>query len=140
MGYTQEEFLEADFASWIGAAAEVTKRDTRSVAGANEGLLRRLRFDAADAALATLLGYARLGAKALRIRLVRLRPLAVCLLACSGTISMTPRRTGTLKVAWDSLRAARDREQAKPESLLYQAGYLTTAEELTLDYPKSRGN
>ena len=137
VGYTQEE-LEADFAGWIGAAAE-KMNVTR------ETLLERMK-DYYD-------GFCFDG----RTRLYNPFSVMQCLGKArfsnywydSGSPSFIvsymqrhnihdPEAYRHLKVAWE-FAGSQEIERAKPESFLYQAGYLTIEsaeeQELTLDYP-----
>ena len=137
VGYTQEE-LEADFAGWIGAAAE-------KMNATREALLARMK-DYYD-------GFCFDG----RTRLYNPFSVMQCLGKArfsnywydSGSPSFIvsymqrhnihdPEAYRHLKVAWE-FAGSQEIERAKPESFLYQAGYLTIEsaeeQELTLDYP-----
>ena len=137
VGYTQEE-LEADFSGWIGAAAE-------KMNATRETLLERMK-DYYD-------GFCFDG----RTRLYNPFSVMQCLGKArfsnywydSGSPSFIvsymqrhnihdPEAYRHLKVAWE-FAGSQEIERAKPESFLYQAGYLTIEsaeeQELTLDYP-----
>ena len=137
VGYTQEE-LEADFSGWIDAAAE-------KMNATRETLLVRMK-DYYD-------GFCFDG----RTRLYNPFSVMQCLGKArfsnywydSGSPSFIvsymqrhnihdPEAYRHLKVAWD-FAGSQEIERAKPESFLYQAGYLTIEsaeeQELTLDYP-----
>ena len=137
VGYTQEE-LEADFSGWIDAAAE-------KMNATRETLLVRMK-DYYD-------GFCFDG----RTRLYNPFSVMQCLGKArfsnywydSGSPSFIvsymqrhnihdPEVYRHLKVAWD-FAGIQEIERAKPESFLFQAGYLTIEsaeeQELTLDYP-----